>query len=68
MKKVVILLFAATILLSFSCNKYCSCKQYIDGELNKEYKGGRFVNESGSCESNNDEKEIEGVIYELKCK
>jgi len=48
MKKIVILLFAVTALLSFSCNKYCHCKRYIDGELDKEYKGGSFVNELGN--------------------
>ncbi|MCL1851385.1 MAG: hypothetical protein FWF70_08310 [Bacteroidetes bacterium] len=68
MKKVVILLIAATALISFSCNKYCYCKHYIDGVLDKNYTQGEFVNESGSCADYNEEKTIEGVTYELKCK
>jgi hypothetical protein len=68
MKKVVILLFAAVALLSFSCNKYCSCKQYIDGALDKDYTEGRFVKELGVCEDYNEVKEIDGVTYEVKCK
>jgi hypothetical protein len=68
MKKTVILLIAATALFSFSCNKYCTCKQYIDGELDKDYKDGKYVNEIGSCESYNSSREIEGVTYEVKCK
>jgi hypothetical protein len=68
MKKIAILLIAATALLSFSCNKYCHCKHYIDGELDKAYTQGEFVNESGSCTDYNEEKTIDGVTYELKCK
>jgi len=68
MKKTVILLIAVIALFSFSCNKYCSCKHYIDGKLDKEYKGGDFVNEHKKCSDYNELKEDEGVTYELKCK
>ena len=68
MKKIVILLFVASALLSFSCNKYCRCKHYVDGKLDKDYKG-EFVIESGSCADYNTElKEVEGKTYETKCK
>jgi len=68
MKKVVILLIAAIALLSFSCNKYCQCKHYIDGKLDPDYKGEFIKESSEGCDSNNDLKEIEGITYELKCK
>jgi len=70
MKKIVILLFVACALLAFSCNKYCNCKHYIDGVLDKTYSDGRFVNESSnSCaDFSEPEKEIDGITYELKCK
>ena len=68
MKKIVILLFAVIALLSFSCNKYCQCKHYIDGTLDKDYTRGSFVNELGVCEDYNEVKEIDGITYELKCK
>ena len=69
MKKIVILLFVATALLSFSCNKYCRCKHYVDGKLDKDYKG-EFINASGSCKADysTELKEIDGVTYEVKCK
>jgi len=70
MKKIVILLFAASALFSFSCNKYCNCKHYIDGQLDKDYNGGNFVKESNlSCADYSTElKEIDGKTYEVKCK
>jgi hypothetical protein len=68
MKKVVILLITAAALFSFSCNHYCHCKRYIDGKLDKDYKQGEFVNESLPCDSNNETTEIDGVVYEVKCK
>ena len=68
MKKIVILLFAVTALLSFSCNKYCHCKRYIDGTLDKEYDGGNYVNESGVCADYNQVTEEDGVTTEVKCK
>jgi len=70
MKKIVILLFAASALLTFSCNKYCNCKHYIDGELDKDYAGGRFVKESSNdcADYSTPLKEIDGVTYETKCK
>jgi hypothetical protein len=67
MKKIIILLVAAVALFSFSCNKYCHCKQYIDGEQNKDYKGN-FVKELKECKDYEERKEIEGVVYEVKCK
>ena len=67
MKKVVILLIAAIALLSFSCNKYCKCKHYINGKLDKDYKG-EFVNELKKCSDYSELKEEDGVTYELKCK
>jgi len=69
MKKIVILLFVATALLSFSCNKYCRCKHYVYGKLDKDYKG-EFVKESGNCEDYNTKRVDEnGVVsYETKCK
>ena len=66
MKKFVILLFAIVALLSFSCNKYCNCKGYIDGTLDKNYKN-RFVKESEfSCEDFS--TDIDGRTYDVKCK
>jgi hypothetical protein len=71
MKKVVILLFAASALLSFSCNKYCNCKHYINGTLDKDYNKGRFVKESNlDCAAYSTPKvqQEDGNFYELKCK
>jgi hypothetical protein len=68
MKKIVILLFAVCALFAFSCNKYCNCKQTIDGVNDPDYKGGRFVNELGSCESDNAVAFEDGKTYEVKCK
>jgi hypothetical protein len=69
MKKIVIIFIAATAFFSFSCNKYCSCKRYIDGKLDKNYKQGDFVKESDkSCESYGHTIVEDGVIYEVKCK
>ena len=67
MKKIIILLVAAVALFSFSCNKYCSCKQYIDGEQNKDYKN-EFVNTSKECKDYDVTQEEDGVLYEIKCK
>jgi hypothetical protein len=69
MKKVVILLIAVTALLSFSCNKYCHCKHYVDGKLDKDYKG-EFVKESQKdCASYSTPLyEVDGHTYETKCK
>ena len=69
MKKVVILLFVACALLTFSCNKYCRCTHYIDGERNRDYKG-EFVKESSlSCEDfGSPAQEIDGQVHETKCK
>ena len=67
MKKIVILMFAASALFSFSCNKYCNCKQYIDGERDPDYKGN-FINEQKDCQDYNEVKEIDGHTYEVKCK
>jgi len=70
MKKIVIFLFVAAVFLSFSCNKYCHCKRYIDGELDPNYKKGEFVKESQlGCEAYSEPlKEIDGVWEEVKCK
>ena len=70
MKKIVILLFAASALLTFSCNKYCNCNHYINGELDRDYTGGRFVKESGyTCaDYSTPLTERDGVTYEVKCK
>ena len=71
MKKIVILLFVACALLVFSCNKYCNCKHYIDGKVDKEYKkNSRFVNESGKDCADFNEPLVtrDSVTYELKCK
>jgi len=66
MKKNVILLIAAIALLSFSCNKYCNCKYYVDGVQDKDFKN-RFVKESElPCEDFGEVKD--GVAYEVKCK
>jgi len=69
MKNFFILLIVATALLSFSCNKYCHCDQYIDGEKDKDYKGN-FVKESSSgCDTFLVEPyEKDGKTYEVKCK
>ena len=76
MKKVV-LFIAAIALLSFSCNKYCNCKYYVDGQLDKNYKN-EFVNGpvtenkqliTKDCADYSEPlKEIEGHTYEVKCK
>ena len=68
MKKTIILLIAATALLTFSCNKYCNCKQYIDGQIDKDYKGGNFVNEMKDCSDYNVSHIEDGKTYEVKCK
>jgi hypothetical protein len=69
MKKVVILLFAVCALFAFSCNKYCNCKHYIDGKLDKEYKGNFVETEGKSCESySRPLHTLEGITYEVKCK
>jgi len=70
MKKIVILLFAASALFFFSCNKYCNCKHYIDGQLDKDYNGGNFVKESNlDCKAYSEPlKTIDGKTYEVKCK
>jgi high-affinity Fe2+/Pb2+ permease len=67
MKKIIILLVAVVALFSFSCNKYCHCKRYIDGEQDKNYKGN-FVNELKECKDYEVTHEIEGVTEEIKCK
>jgi len=68
MKKIVILLLIASALLSFSCNQYCNCKHYVDGKLDKDFKG-EFIKEIGDCKSYSIElQEIDGVTYETKCK
>jgi hypothetical protein len=69
MKKIVILLVAAIALLSFSCNKYCKCKDYIDGELVKEYKGEFIKESSSSCENFGTEPRVldDGKTHETKC-
>jgi len=69
MKKLFLLLLAVIALVSFSCNKYCNCKHYIDGQLDKEYKNN-FVNENGNCAdySHPPKLEVDGKTYELKCK
>jgi hypothetical protein len=66
MKKLFILLLAVCALVSFSCNKYCYCKHYIDGELQKDKH--EFVNETGNCADYDEIKETDGVFYEYKCK
>jgi len=67
MKKVV-LFIAAIALLSFSCNKYCNCKYYVDGKLDKSAKH-EFINENGKCKDYSEPlREIDGVTYETKCK
>ena len=73
MKKV-ILFIAAIAFLSFSCNKYCHCKYYVDGKLEKDFKG-EFINvpnkdnEVKDCTDYSEPlKEIDGVTYETKCK
>lgn len=68
MKKIVILLFAVCALFAFSCNKHCNCQKYDDGVLDKNYTNGRFVNESGSCESYSHTQVVDGVTQEVKCK
>jgi len=69
MRKIVILLFVVASFLSFSCNKYCSCKRYIDGELDKNFQG-EFVKESKlDCASYSiPERDLDGVKEEVKCK
>jgi len=68
MKKLAIFLIAAIALFSFSCNKYCTCNKYIDGELDKDYKN-EFVKESSKgCEDFGNVQEIDGILYEIKCK
>ena len=68
MKKTGIILLAACALLSFSCNKYCHCKYYLDGKEDKSLKDN-FVYESGSCSDYDSPlMEKEGHTYETKCK
>jgi len=69
MKKVVILLIAVIALFSFSCNKYCNCKHYVNGEVDKNFKSN-FVKESKlSCaDFGTPETEKDGNRYEVKCK
>jgi len=69
MKKIVIFIFAVSALFFFSCNKYCSCKYYVNGKQDKSYKND-FIKESQlDCKSFSTElKEIEGITYETKCK
>ena len=67
MKKIFILLLAVSALVFFSCNKYCNCKQYIDGKVDKNYKG-EFIKESKACEDYSEPlKEVDGKTYETKC-
>jgi len=72
MKKVVILLFAASALLSFSCNKYCKCQHYIDGKHDKKEDFKRdFVKESNlKCADYGTPLATreDGKTYEVKCK
>ena len=71
MKKVVILLIAACALFSFSCNKYCNCKHYIDGVEDKDAKTQRYVKESSlDCVNFSTPPEVreDGKTYEQKCK
>jgi len=71
MKKIVILLIAACALFSFSCNKYCNCKHYIDGVEDKTANTQRFIKESNlNCAdySTAPEKRDDGKTYEQKCK
>jgi hypothetical protein len=67
MKKLFILLLAVSALISFSCNKYCNCKHYIDGKLDKEMKN-EFINENGNCSDYDQFDVTDGITYELKCK
>jgi hypothetical protein len=69
MKKTIIILFAACALLSFSCNKYCHCKHYVDGKVNKKYTGD-FVKESNMkcADYSTPLKEVGGKKEEVKCK
>jgi hypothetical protein len=70
MKKFVILLFVASALLSFSCNKYCNCKQYVNGKQDKNYKNN-FVKESKLKCADFSTPEVlqeDGNRYEVKCK
>jgi len=70
MKKIVVLLLAASALLSFSCNKYCNCRHYIDGERDKPF-NNNFVKESNlNCEdySTLPVKQEDGKTYETRCK
>jgi len=67
MKKIVFFIVAVA-LLSFSCNKYCNCKYYVNGKLQKNTKN-EFIYENGKCKDYSEpEKVIEGVTYETKCK
>ena len=70
MKKIVILLITACALLSFSCNKYCNCRHYIDGVQDKNAKNQRFVTESGlDCvDYSTPPKELDGKTYEQRCR
>jgi len=75
MKKIVILLFVACALFTFSCNKYCHCKLYVGDEkgenfeLDKSYKG-EFVKESNlACADYSTEPRlIDGKTYKTNCK
>jgi len=70
MKKIVVLLIAACALFSFSCNKYCNCKHYIDGVEDKTANTKRFIKESDlDCvDYSIPPQETEGKTYETKCK
>ena len=69
MKKFLTLLLAFGALLSFSCNKYCTCDTYIDGKIDKNSKN-EFVNEKNvKCKDYSEPlRELDGKTYEVKCK
>jgi len=69
MKKIVIFLFVACALFAFSCNKYCNCRHFVDGEVDRT-KDSRFVKESElSCDAFSTAPiELEGVTYEVRCR
>jgi hypothetical protein len=69
MKKIVILFLIASAFFILSCNKYCNCKHYVNGKVDKKFKS-EFIKESKlDCkEFSTEKKEIEGITYETKCK
>ena len=64
MKKLFLALGVIAMLASFSsCNKTCTCKQYVNGELLQT----TSVEGKGKCSDLNVKQETMGMVQETKC-